>query len=182
MGRSGGLQKIKFTDERKEELLDLVNRGVTVKAAAKAVGVNIATVNKHLTNDAAFRAALDGGREVRAEIAEHEAFNRAVNGWWEKTYERDEDGEMVLVKSVRKYDNRLLARFLEAHRPEVWAPHSKLDIEVRSLSRVELDAVTNVTLDEQAEDAMVALALQMSAAIDAGKAEAAAKPKEIEAG
>lgn len=91
-------------------LTALAERGV-VSRAAEAAGINRGTAYRHKEASPEFSLAWDAAMEDATDVAEEEAFRRAVEGILEPVFYAGEE-----VATIRKYSDQLLVFLLKARR------------------------------------------------------------------
>lgn len=109
-------------DELAEFLVAYVEQRFNFSAAARAIKRNPRTIYRHLESDAEFRAAFEDTKSMVGDIAYAEAIRRAVDGVDKPVYQGGE-----CVGYIREYSDTLLARLLEATRPE-FARRQQIDV------------------------------------------------------
>lgn len=71
---------VHLTAERKEKFVQLISEGVGRIAAARAIGVNISTVERHMHKDPAFAEAVRRAETEADEKVENALFQAAISG------------------------------------------------------------------------------------------------------
>ena len=74
------IKSYKFTDNKKDEYLELLRQGGRRYASAKAVGVTPQTVNAHVKDDPNFAKAVDEAEVEANEQVEDALFMTATSG------------------------------------------------------------------------------------------------------
>ena len=74
------IKSYKFTDNKKDEYLELLRQGGRRYASAKAVGVTPQTVNAHVKDDPNFARAVDEAEMEANEQVEDALFMTATSG------------------------------------------------------------------------------------------------------
>jgi len=74
------IKSYKFTDNKKDEYLELLRQGGRRYASAKAVGVTPQTVNAHVKDDPNFAKAVDEAEMEANEQVEDALFMTATSG------------------------------------------------------------------------------------------------------
>lgn len=150
---------IRMTDEKKAELLAMVEADGNVTMAAKRAGVSRNSVYYQRKVDPDFDAAMEEAIEVAIAKLENEARRRAVDGVDKPVYQQGQ-----LVGHVTEYSDKLLEMLLRAHRPEKYRDNNSTPggVTVNILSfadgtqKVELvPAPTQEPLDLQPDDVKV---------------------------
>lgn len=92
-----------------------------VSAAARAVGISPSTVHTRRRNDADFAAAFDDAMEEAVDMAEAEAWRRAVTGYDKPVIHQGE-----ITDTYRVHSDELLKFILQGRRKHVFAQRTEL--------------------------------------------------------
>lgn len=114
----------------KEIFLDALRQSPNVSAAAKAAGHSRQHVYVARDEDAAFALAWDDALAEAVDMAEGEAYRRAVEGVEKPVYQGG-----IRVGEVQDYSDTLLIFLLKAHRPHLY--REALDLNLRKPKSVE---------------------------------------------
>lgn len=106
----------KFTPNRRQRFLELLRQRPNIAAAAEDVGISRRTAYKAYHQDPDFAQAWEEALNAGLDDAEEALYERGVKGWLEPVYYKGEE-----VGSVRKFSDTCLIRFLQAHRPNLYA-------------------------------------------------------------
>lgn len=101
----------------KRRFLDELRERKSVAAAAKAVGKDRSYVYKVRNQDSTWAAEWDAITEETIDVLETSAMERACNGWWEITYDRDTKP----IRQVRRYSDALTIFMLKKRRPQIYS-------------------------------------------------------------
>ena len=153
-----GMQGISIrTEETRARFFRVfVETGGCMSATCRALKMSRFAVWKWRKEDPAFDAAVTAARRMANEALEDMAIRRAMQGWIEPVYQKGER-----VGEIRKFDNRLLERVLEANMPEKYG--RALQVSVGHGGGGQIIDVTN----QAAELAAASLAIEVMATLDA---------------
>jgi len=135
-------------------LLEFAVLGNIKKSADKVGMPRRNTVVRWRESDPEFARRFDEAAEEAADLLEHEAYRRAVEGFERPVYQGGK-----LVGHERQYSDTLLCRLLEARRPSTWS--RKYDVRSQITTTVKLE----LTEVEQAAIARAYLGLPEDAAV-----------------
>jgi hypothetical protein len=113
----------------RETFLAKLTETCCVLRSAEAAGINRVRLYEMRAADPEFAEAWAKALDAGTDVLEAEAIRRAVEGVDEPVFQGGE-----LVGHVRKYSDTLLARLLDAHKPEKYRQRS----EVKHTGSVEL--------------------------------------------
>lgn len=133
-------KKVVNTSENREKFLDLLAEGMTVKDAAKHIGVNPKTAYRWREADKDFAEKWASAYEIGTDSLEAEAQRRAVEG-----VERPVWYQGVQVGTVREYSDTLLMFLLKARNPARYCDRvraARIEAEVEA-KRIAAEASNN---------------------------------------
>ncbi len=113
----------------REIFLEELTKTCCVLRSAAAAGIERRRLYEMRDKEPEFAEAWDKALDAGTDVLEAEAIRRAVEGVDEPVYQGGE-----LVGHVRKYSDTLLARLLDAHKPDKYRQRS----EVKHTGSVEL--------------------------------------------
>lgn len=123
------------TLERLVETLE-TNAG-DVLDACRVIGVSTGWLKKWMRDDPKVEAAIQDAIDTGATVLESAMISRAVKGWKEPVYYKDE-----LVGHKRKYSDTLLIKALESRKPETYGKKVDMNhnVTVKNMTDSELDS------------------------------------------
>jgi len=121
-----------WTSKKKAEFVEALAQGVTVVAAAEAVGMSRSGAYKQRESHPDFAEAWREAYEESTELLEAEAFQRAMGR--EEVVGVDKDGQPIFIK---KYNDLLLIFLLKSRRPETY--RDRMDVTVQQERRIVVD-------------------------------------------
>lgn len=113
-----------FTPERADRFLKSLSRTGNITEACGVIGITRRTAYDWKEKDERFATLWEEAREIAADLLEHAAHNRAVEGWLEPVFH---NGEICGYK--RRFSDPLMQTLLRATRPKKFlrAPVSEDD-------------------------------------------------------
>lgn len=113
----------RVSQRKKRRFLEALRQVPCVTLAAEAADVPRQTLYAARQEDPEFAAAWEEAREQGYDVAEAEAWRRAVDGVKEPVYQ---GGELVGHRLV--YSDALLDRLLKAHKPQRYDPAQRHEV------------------------------------------------------
>ncbi len=104
----------------------------TMTAAAKSINVKVGTIKSWMVNDQNFSDAIGRAREVAADVAEDEAYRRAVQGYLEPVYQQGRQ-----VGTIRKFSDQVLMFLLRGMKPDKYMERHQHDVIVDVADRLQ---------------------------------------------
>lgn len=131
-------------EETLEDLCEAIRRNAgDVADACFQVGCSTGWLRAWMRDDPKVGAAVEDAMATGAMVLESAMINRAVKGWEEPVYYKDE-----LVGHKTKYSDTLLIKALESRLPERYGKKMEVNqnVNVRHMTDGELDAKINALL------------------------------------
>jgi len=114
---------IKFTPEKKQEFLDLLETNSNISLSARTVGISRSTIDYHRRNYPEFNTACEEALVVAVDYLEAEVMRRGFQG-----VEKDIYYQGTVVGQEKQYSDTLALRTLEANRPLKWFSKTSVDL------------------------------------------------------
>jgi hypothetical protein len=145
-GALGVRKYTNFTTDRQEAFLEALRQVPNITYAAIQSGVSRKTAYNHRDQDPEFAAAWDEALEEGVDMIELEAHRRAVQGYTEPVFYMG-----AIVGHVIKYSDALMARLLQAHRPEKYSEKHQHKVSGENPLQQALAAIDGTTVGPPAE-------------------------------
>lgn len=143
----------KYESEVKPKLLQIeawARDGLTMEQIAANLGIYKSTLYEYQNKYKELKDALKKGREV-ADIQVENALYKTALGYEveEKLYERNEAGELEVVRVVKKEvqpSNTAQIFWLKNRRPNIW--RDRKEIQADTNTTLEIDGIKNMSTEE----------------------------------
>lgn len=143
----------KYESEVKPKLLQIeawARDGLTMEQIAANLGIYKSTLYEYQNKYKELKDALKKGREV-ADIQVENALYKTALGYEveEKLYERNEAGELEVVRVVKKEvqpSNTAQIFWLKNRRPSIW--RDRKEIQADTNTTLEIDGIKNMSTEE----------------------------------
>ena len=133
-------------------ILSVFQQTANMSLAARVAGVSSSIHRGWLKKSPEFRAAYETCRPSIAAAIEETHVYGLINGFSEKTYERNDAGEMVLIREKIKQDPAAQQRYLAKAKPEVFGDKVEVDSSLEGVSPEEMVKAMSATVPIVEED------------------------------
>lgn len=130
-----GDKQNEITPAKIRKFFDTFSLCGNMKRSCDVSGINRQSIHRLIKEDKVFAERFQEAREDAADVLEHTAWKRAVNGVVVSTEPILYYGQQVGEKVVKKYSDGLLTTLLQANRPEKFKP-TQINVQVDWSSEV----------------------------------------------